>query len=40
MRSPRSVVATPMGLPSRRRKFAIDRFARVMTGFWPVIAET
>src|SRR5690606_34093665 len=28
---------TPMGIPSRIRKFAIDLLARVITGFWPVI---
>ena len=37
MRLPRSVTMTPIGMPSRRRKFAIDFLARVMTGFWPVI---
>ncbi len=40
MRGPRSVVETPMGLPSRRRKFAIERLARLISGFCPVMAET
>src|ERR1700730_870717 len=38
MRAPRSVTLHPMGTFSRSLKFAIDFLARVMTGFWPVMA--
>ena len=37
MRSPRSVTLTPMALPVRTRNWAIERRARVTTGFWPVM---
>ena len=37
MRSPRSVTMQPMGMPLRILKFAIDFFARVITGFCPAI---
>src|SRR5262245_15420601 len=37
MWSPRSVVITPMGIPARTLKAAIDFFALVITGFCPVI---
>ena len=37
MRSPRSVTLTPIALPVRSRNWAIERRARVTTGFWPVI---
>src|SRR5580692_6732386 len=35
--SPRSVTAQPIGMPLRILKFAMDFFARVMIGFWPLI---
>src|SRR5579872_7425369 len=35
--SSRSVTAQPIGMPLRILKFAMDFFARVMTGFWPLI---
>ena len=38
MRSWRSVTMTPMGIPVRSLKAAIDFLARVITAFWPVIA--
>ncbi len=38
MRSPRSVTFAPMFMPSRNLKAAIDFFALVTTGFWPLIA--
>ena len=31
---------TPIGMPSRKLKLAIDFFERVITGFWPVIVAT
>ena len=37
MRSPRSVTIAPIGMPLRTLNCAIDFFARVITGFWPVI---
>ena len=37
MRSPRSVTLAPIALPSRSLKPAIDFFALVTSGFWPVI---
>ncbi len=37
MRSPRSVTMQPMGMPLRILKFAMDFFARVITGFCPAI---
>ena len=37
MRSPRRVTLTPMALPSRSLKPAIDFLARVTSGFWPVM---
>src|SRR5216117_1798122 len=36
--APRSVTFAPIGTPSRSLKFAMDLFARVISGFWPVIA--
>ena len=38
MRSRRKVTMQPIGTPSRSLKFAIAFFARVTTGFCPVIA--
>ena len=38
MRSPRSVVCAPIGMPSRSLNWAIDLRALVTSGFWPVIA--
>ena len=38
MRSPRSVVCVPIGMPSRSLNWAIDLRALVTTGFWPVMA--
>ena len=40
MRSLRSVTMTPIGMPVRSLKAAIDFLARVITGFWPTIAVT
>jgi hypothetical protein len=40
MRSPRSVTIAPIGMPSRTLKAAIDFFARVTTGFCPVICPS
>ena len=37
MRSFLSVTFTPMALPSRSLKPAIDFFALVTTGFWPAM---
>jgi len=37
MRSPRRVTIAPIGIPARSLKAAIDFFARVTTGAWPVI---
>ena len=37
MISPRSVTIAPIGMPSRTLNAAIDFFARVTTGFCPVI---
>ena len=33
----RSVTVAPTGIPSLSRKLEMDRRARVMTAFWPVI---
>ncbi len=38
MRALRSVTIAPMGIPARSLKFAIAFFARVTTGFCPLIA--
>src|SRR5690349_640211 len=38
MRSPRSVTCAPIGMPSRSLNCAMDLRARVICGFWPVIA--
>src|SRR5580704_11346435 len=38
IRSRRKVTLHPIGMPSRSLKVAIDRFALVTTGCWPVIA--
>ena len=38
MRSPRSVMCAPIGMPSRSLNCAMDLRALVTTGFWPVIA--
>ncbi|MNS63854.1 hypothetical protein D3C72_969600 [compost metagenome] len=38
MRSPRRVTITPLGMPWRSLKVAIDFLARVTTTFWPTIA--
>ncbi len=40
MRSPRKVTQHPMGMPLRILKFEIDFFARVITGFCPVICPS
>ena len=40
MRAPRSVTATPMGMPSRSLKLAIDLRARRTFGFWPAIVAS
>ena len=37
MRWPRRVTLTPMVLPSRILNWAMERLARVTTGFWPVM---
>ena len=37
IRAPRSVTAAPISCPSRRPKFAIDFFAFLRTGRWPVM---
>jgi len=37
MRAPRSVTMQPTGNPARTLKLAIERRARVTTGFWPAI---
>ena len=37
MRSPRRVTITPIELPSRNLKLAIDFLAFVITGFWPAM---
>ncbi len=37
MRSPRSVTFAPIAIPWRSLKLAIDFFARVIAGFWPVM---
>ena len=37
MRSPRRVTFAPIGMPWRILKPAIDFFARVIVGFWPVM---
>ena len=37
IRSPRNVTMHPIGMPLRILKFAIDFFARVITGFCPAI---
>ena len=39
MRSPRNVTITPIGIPWRNLNDAIDFFALVITGFWPVMAR-
>ena len=38
MRSPRSVTLTPTGMPCRSLNAATDRRARLIRGFWPVMA--
>ena len=38
MRSPRSVVCAPIGMPSRSLNCAMDLRALVTSGFWPVMA--
>src|SRR4051794_16101029 len=38
MRSPRSVVCAPIGMPSRSLNWAMDLRALVTMGFWPVIS--
>ena len=38
IRSPRSVVCAPIGMPSRSLNCAMDLRALVTSGFWPVIA--
>ena len=38
MRSPRSVVCAPIGMPSRNLNCAMDLRALVTDGRWPVIA--
>ena len=40
MRSPRSVTATPTGIPSRSLNWAIDLRARRTFGCWPVIVAS
>ena len=40
MRAPRSVTATPTGLPSRSLNCAIDLRERRMFGCWPVIVPS
>ena len=40
IRAPRSVTEQPTGMPARSPKFAIDFFALVTTGFWPVTAAS
>ena len=40
MRSPRKVTTTPIGMPCLNLNDAIDFFAFVITGFWPVIARS
>ena len=40
MRAPRSVTFTPIGMPSRSLKLAIDLRARRMLGFWPAIVAS
>src|SRR3954452_15651677 len=40
MRAPRSVTATPIGMPSRILKLAMDLRARRMFGFWPAIVPS
>ena len=37
MRSPRRVALTPIAMPSRSLKPAMDLRALVVTGFWPAI---
>jgi hypothetical protein len=37
IRWPRSVTLAPIGIPVRRRNWAMLRLARVTIGFWPVI---
>ncbi len=37
IRSPRSVTLAPMFIPSRSLNAAMDFFALVMTGFWPLM---
>ena len=37
IRAPRRVTLTPIGMPSRSLKVAIDFLALLMTGFWPAI---
>ena len=38
MRSPRMVTCAPIGMPSRSLNCAMDFLARLITGFWPVMA--
>lgn len=40
MRSLRRVTMQPMGMPSLSLKAAMERRARVTTGFWPVMAAS
>ena len=39
IRSPRSVVCAPIGIPSRSLNWAMDLRALVTIGFWPVMAS-
>ena len=40
IRAPRSVTAAPISCPSRSPKLAIDFFAFLRTGCWPVIVAS